>query len=632
MSRYNPGLEQERVDRTFEIAKQWKEKCLIGNEYLFLDSGQNIWTKENVEQLVEYFVNRPDEGQGGWFEKLQIQILPTTDACKLLVAEMLYITRFAVEIFGPNLLMSQIESVVNSASGVETQYDQTYFNVQDLTGLWNPGPGFKNNFWMELSFCVKILHSLFELREADRRKVLEDGRNFAQWLQKIDGSDARQFRHLLLYMLYPDKFERVFSKQVREKIVKHYRRDTNIKNLSAVDLDKKLSEIREELREQKDKDEIDFFEEPLKSEWNNDKKGKNGDLNSPLDSSAGAPTGDEKLVKDRSFRNLNTILYGPPGTGKTYATFRRCVEICYGADERSEDKIRARYKELLKETPKRIEFVTFHQSYSYEEFVEGLRPTQGSGFELKHEDGVLKRIAKLAKSAADATKNSGEQPAQFVLVIDEINRANVSKVLGELVTLLEEDKRYGKTNEVSVTLPYSGEQFTLPNNLHILGTMNTADRSIALLDTALRRRFVFEEIPPEPKLLKDINIKTDETEFTLQNVLEKINERLEWFIDRDHQIGHAWLMKVNTKSEVDQVMRNKIIPLIAEYFYDDWNKVQSVLGGGDGFVKGESLTAPPGEDDIENKRVSWKIQDENEDGSFSVAAYTRLIEGKPKTS
>ena len=314
---------------------------------------------------------------------------------------------------------------------------------------------------------------------------------------------------------------------------------------------------------------------------------------------------------------LNTILYGPPGTGKTFATFRKCVEICDGNHNSSKESIRIRHLELRREG--RVEFVTFHQSYSYEEFVEGLRPetrdSGNGGFSLKAEDGVIKRIANRARAKSNHA---------YVLVIDEINRANVSKVLGELITLLEEDKRQGQENEISVTLPYSGLKFTLPHNLHILGTMNTADRSIALLDTALRRRFQFEEVPPDPEQLSIIE------GINLPEVLKAINKRLEWFIDRDHLIGHAWLMDAKTKKQVDGIMHNKIIPLIVEYFYEDWEKIRFVLGGGDSFISKTEIPIRQLSDDYpENTRYSWNIRDAEE---YTQEAYSQLINGTDLTS
>ena len=191
--------------------------------------------------------------------------------------------------------------------------------------------------------------------------------------------------------------------------------------------------------------------------------------------------------------------------------------------------------------------------------------------------------------------------------------------MGELITLLEEDKREGAENEVAVTLPHSGDRFTLPANLYILGTMNTADRSIALLDTALRRRFEFEELTPEPGKLKTVD------GIDLPDVLRAINERLEYLIDRDHRIGHAWLMGAHTRADVDRIMRHKIIPLIAEYFYDDWRKVRAVLGGTDDFVHGEPLNRPPelGDDIGEGERHRWSIRKE-----FAEDAYDELMKGR----
>ena len=222
-------------------------------------------------------------------------------------------------------------------------------------------------------------------------------------------------------------------------------------------------------------------------------------------------------------------------------------------------------------------------------------------------------------------KVPSDPPPPHVLIIDEINRANISKVLGELITLLEEDKRSGAPNEIAVTMPHSGEAFTLPSNLHIIGTMNTADRSIALLDTALRRRFQFVEMPPEPGILE----KIDGVDVSL--VLQSINTRLEWFLGTDQLIGHAWLMGAKTVAELDAVMSNKIIPLLKEYFHEDLDRVRAVLGGGNKFLRREKLLAPPGIDDYGDER--WKFIDRYIDGgSYGLEAYSEAILGVKSAS
>ena len=217
-------------------------------------------------------------------------------------------------------------------------------------------------------------------------------------------------------------------------------------------------------------------------------------------------------------------------------------------------------------------------------------------------------------------KQDSAQLLPYVLVIDEINRANIAKVMGELITLLEDDKRAGAKNEIAVTLPHSGDRFTLPGNLHVLGTMNTADRSIALLDTALRRRFTFEEIAPDPEWLEEARKKTG---INLPAVLRKMNDRLEWLVDRDHRIGHAWFLGAEERQDVDEVMRRKVIPLIAEYFYDDWEKVRAVLGGTDAFVTREELERPPGLEGDGAKRFRWTVRP-----SFGQNAYAELLTGQ----
>lgn len=486
----------------------------------------------------------------------------------------------------------------------------------------------------------------------------------------------------------------------------------------------------------------------------------------------------------------NTILFGPPGTGKTYATTSRTVLLCDGSlpGEGNATAVRERFEALRQEG--RVSFVTFHQSYGYEEFVEGLRPVAKDGqvayevqpgafkracsaarmrsqinpglsgkplrqrtlfkmslgrwnqdgtavfnyciqnncvllgwgrdidySECTSKDDIIKKIQeespniekpssqasfvdrfkhdikvgdlilisrgnKLFGAVAEVTGDyeyledapyhqmrsvrwlaifegghaagelyerevvmsslyvlkpdairyeklesllvaqtqlAPEQP--HVLIIDEINRANISKVFGELITLIEPDKREGQDNAVTVKLPYSGEDFSVPSNLHLLGTMNTADRSIALLDTALRRRFEFEEVMPQPELLDDLVVDG----INLGELLRAMNQRIEVLYDRDHTIGHAYLMGVQTLPDLDRAFRYKVLPLLQEYFYENWSQVRRVLADfGDGeFVRRRVQPAIPadGDQDLQDEPVILYSVNPH---AFPAAAYKRI--------
>jgi hypothetical protein len=258
----------------------------------------------------------------------------------------------------------------------------------------------------------------------------------------------------------------------------------------------------------------------------------------------------------------NIIYYGVPGTGKTHKL------------------------KLDKESKKydAYKFVTFHQSYGYEEFMEGMKAVSDGNVNISYrvEDGIFKTLCKEAENNPDK---------HYALFIDEINRGNISKILGELITLIELDKR-GNT---SLILPYSKEPFSVPKNISIIATMNTADRSIAPIDTALRRRFEFEEILPELDPLKKIHIEDIE----LDKMLEAINERIEYLYDRDHLIGHAYLLNVKNIDDLKEIMKRNIIPLLAEYFYEDWGNIRLVLNND--FVVEKNVTV--------NAKIRQKIRD-----------------------
>lgn len=418
---------------------------------------------------------------------------------------------------------------------------------------------------------------------------------------------------------------------------------------------------------------------------------------------------DFKIIKDNINNNipLNQILYGPPGTGKTYHTIDKALEI-FGENLESRDEKKAKFDEYVRKG--QIVFTTFHQSYGYEEFVEGIKPVMNNEansqeMQYKIKDGIFKDFCDKAlvvkqnfnfnqikddfldhcrekKSIIYKNKeykfeepnnlitgnlkihinyirdmieqiglsygnlsdieiegyirlkiDSGDNIINnykiildyfyykyinfsFVFVIDEINRGNVSKIFGELITLIEPSKRIGEKEELKVKLPYSGEEFGVPKNVYIIGTMNTADRSITSLDTALRRRFEFVEMMPDVS-----ELSTDCEDVNLQELLQAINTRIEYLLDREKTIGHAFFIGIDNLEKLKDVFQNKIIPLLQEYFYNDYTLIDVVLNKNGMIFKDKK-------DDKYLQKIKNLYNVDNERNIYSIVSFDNEIWNK----
>ncbi len=429
--------------------------------------------------------------------------------------------------------------------------------------------------------------------------------------------------------------------------------------------------------------------------------------------------------KEKMKHPLNLILYGPPGTGKTYNSIYHALAIVENkeVDELMKEPwkdIKIRFDNLLirdleqEPQPGRIGFITFHQSLSYEDFIEGIKPklTDDEEGDLAYrvKPGIFKYLSTIAQIGPDINKNPGfeavyrklldfitaqtnsehilytlkrdkpftisinrnnnirfhantekayeavirkeflqayletgiapdwvpytstvgefmksqfnynkapevraEELKPYVLVIDEINRGNVSQIFGELITLIEPSKRKGTNEELGVILPYSNEFFQVPANLYIIGTMNTADRSVESLDTALRRRFSFKEMMPQDDLDEIATVNIAGRDFDFKEVLRTINKRLEKLVGRDHKIGHSYFMSEQDEpwGFYQKAFKDKIIPLLQEYFYGDYAKMCLVTGKG--FVD-----------------ISAELSDDSDDKFFASAEHDALDDFKAK--
>lgn len=825
---------------------KFKDRCLIQGRSLFTELA--VWNSPTCQELIDFFVENLDEGDGDFFEKLETQLADASPEAKVLASEILWLMFLCPSNTGPESKRKSIERVFSwSGYEIAPEPKQKFLSDNALTGIGSAGTAYNTGRWRELVYVIRLVEALLKLSEMERKELLNDVERLPQWLESIPENGTRQFRHMFLYLLYPEAHERIFGNTDRKSILTTLTDITSIEynRMDTKEADAQLLALRQSFEAEFGTKELDYYVEPLRSKWKEPKSLSTNEVND---------TAQEYGVKSNDkLQPLNTILYGPPGTGKTYNTINKALEIVdpefYYSYSDDRIAIKKRFDELLKSN--RIGFVTFHQSFSYEDFVEGLKATtENNQVNYEIEDGIFKRLCESARAkptvkaeqdhidirgrkiwkmslgdiagedafiyqqcvdngyvllgygydidfsdAADRKQvaqtyrsnnvlienesydyqvtsvnkfknemsmgdlivvsdgnrkfraiaeitsdyyfdnsaiddvsysqarkvtwhrvyepslpvdelfkknlsqmtlyrlyhstidteklqtilqgsadrgnvapgrtlgkyqiesisdelitirkpNGSDLPMpksivdelcdlvrsgdisiedikqkrvfdkvdtlmekylvngypnvlgplvdeivskgilltnqassdKRVLIIDEINRGNISSIFGELITLIEPSKRAGGKEALSVKLPYSKKPFSVPDNLHIIGTMNTADKSLAQIDIALRRRFQFEEMMTNYELLAEIPLIDG---IDIEQMVRVINKRIELLYDREHTIGHCFFLSLKDHPSIEhlaEIFELQILPLLEEYFFENWERVAMVLG------------------------------------------------------
>jgi 5-methylcytosine-specific restriction protein B len=821
MSRFVPGRDSAPILRAAEV---WRDLSLKAGQSLF-DSSTLLWTDQNIESLKVAFVDHPDLGEGAFLEKLNRQLRDSTPQVKQLAAEITWCMLLCPSNIG---IANKRETIgdIWRWSGKPLPQNTPFFDDSVLNGIGSAGTAFNTGRWRELAFFILFAQAFIRLSRLEKEDLLSDGWKFAKWLESIDGSEIRQIRHMLLYLLFPDKFERIFGRSDRLKVVSGVRNIPllQLRKKSPFEIDLLLSEIRVEAEREYGTSEVDFYKPPLSDRWWKEEPGESPSV--PDESSAagtaaelsrvdviaalesidrtGVPpdaesriydlvfgarryppkyvysqamrehTGEElprsefsggessvstKILRSlgfdietkafvsellnrfkkqadeeadlkysdypKSYRGIDVrvsfgkgnfskvpwisftsfgqstndgiyplLLYfkgeglmvvaygiseetrpkatwrlppgartistefdsrglGPPvryGTSISHAVFDVSVALDESGIQLALDQVIAEYQEqfsaqvqgvsepaptaqkhttysiadateglfieenifsdlvallrrkknlILQGPPgvgktfvcKRLahavigstaadhlQMVQFHQAYSYEDFVQGYRPS-AAGFRLRN--GLFFEFCQVARN---------DPAGNYVFIIDEINRGNLSKVLGEVMMLIEADKR---KPEWALALAYSeptDPKFYVPENVYLLGLMNTADRSIALVDYALRRRFAFSSLEPAfgSDLFWDYLTEAGAEESLIELIVERmgaLNAEIAGDtsnLGKGFCVGHSFFCEFASGAKPDrpwynQVIRTEIAPLLKEYYFDNPDKSESLL-------------------------------------------------------
>ncbi len=535
------------VERVYDAGRRWVDSALRVDGSLFTP-GDAIWTAENLEVLHEKFLNSPDETDRSFLEKLKEQLSGSPEAVFQLMGECLYFYFLIVHTKNGADEKNVIDTVLQWSDSPVVISPEL---VAALTpGIATPGAAYHRFRAFQVGLLIEFVELLKQEESSRLVAILDDPWEFKRFLMGVRPRSrlvsryqnaSRIQRQALLHLVHPDTFEGIVSEDHKNAIVNAF--STRITEPTE-DVDSQLQQIRTSIERELGRD-FSFYEDDIRKYWK-PKKGESLVKEIEHSNSNGKePSNLEELAREvylpvRFLTEMETLLeekkqvifQGPPGTGKTFIA-KKLARCLAGSGER-------------------VKLVQFHPSYAYEDFVQGFRPKMEngqSGFELR--DGPLLRIAEKARNDLNN---------DYYLIIDEINRGNLAKVLGELYFLLE-------YRDEPVALQYSDKEFRLPKNLYIIATMNTADRSIALVDMALRRRFYFKLFHPDEEPVKNVlrewlKATNPDMEWVAE-VVDRVNEKLK--DDRHAAIGPSYFMKDDLDdAAVERIWKHSVLPYIEE--------------------------------------------------------------------
>ena len=569
------------AEKILTAAEHWKHRCLLDEGSLFTD--RSLWTRPNFQELRTLYVETVGDGESSdsFMVKLERQLAPGSPDAICLWAEMTWVYRLLErrQSMRPSTKRRCIADIWHWSG---RDFPENHDLLNDIVlgaGVLEPGSAYNTHCWREFRFFVVAMLTCLSLELNERKSLLDRPWDFATWLDATEFAANRMFRHALLFLLFPDEFESIVSNSGKRKIISRLHQGERFDTSNQAELDRALLAIRRRLEDEYPGEEVHFYLSPIKEIWEpapappkpEERPGKVREK--PAEDYGDNPTAtytptlahQDLFIPFNDFTRLltsiksrkNLILQGPPGTGKTFIA--RQIAWCLIGHKDSGP----------------IEMVQFHQSYAYEDFVQGYRPTDEGGFNVR--DGVFHRFCERARA-------NPETP--HVFIIDEINRGNLSRIFGELLMLIEADKR---SEDYAVALIYSDKQFHVPGNVFILGMMNTADRSLALVDYALRRRFAFETLEPA------YGAAYGRTEFEnyltnkgagpdlarrISDRMGKLNEtiRSDKELGRGFQIGHSYFVPgdddVPSEDWYKNIVETQIAPLLREYWFDSPEDVE----------------------------------------------------------